>query len=92
MSLSTEARISKLERAVDRLERIIQSMTPRKETWVGPTVITNLTAWDGEGMRRARRNGSVKYRRNPKTNGYQYLASSIPERLLKITGIVIAEV
>jgi hypothetical protein len=83
MSLSTEERISRLERTVDRIERMLKNMTPKKEAWVGPTVITNLTGWDGEGMRRARRNGSVKYRRNPKTNGYQYLASSIPERLLK---------
>jgi hypothetical protein len=81
--LTLEERISHLERTVDRIERTLKNMTPKKETWVGPTVITNLTGWDGEAMRRARRNGSIKYRRNPKTNGYQYLASSIPERLLK---------
>jgi hypothetical protein len=81
MSLSTEERIYQLERTVDRIERMLKEMqnqmVPKKEQWVGPTVITGLTGWSSNGMARARRNGSVKYRRNPMTNGYQYLASSI---------------
>lgn len=73
-----------LEARIDRLERLIKSMAPKKEQWVGPTVITGMTGWDKRDMERARRNGSVKYRRNPMTNGYQYLVSSVPEHLVKI--------
>jgi hypothetical protein len=82
-----EERISQLEKAVDRIERTLKQMqnemVPKKEQWVGPTVITGLTGWNSDSMARARRNGSVRYRRNPMTNGYQYLISSIPEHLLK---------
>lgn len=51
-------------------------MQPKKEEWVGPTVITKKTGWSAEEMRRARRNGSVKYKKSS-TGGYKYLLSSI---------------
>jgi hypothetical protein len=85
--LTLEERVSQLERSVDRIERMLKQMqnqmVPKKEQWVGPTVITGLTGWKSHDMVRARHNGSVKYRRNPMTRGYQYLVSSIPEHLLK---------
>jgi hypothetical protein len=65
-----------LEMRIDRLERLIKQMQPKKEQWVGPTVITAQTGWDSEGMRRARRNGSIVYRRK-KSGGYEYLPSTI---------------
>jgi hypothetical protein len=65
-----------LEGRVIRLEKIIEAMIPKAEQWVGPTIITKMTGWDCEGMRRARRNGSVKYKRSP-TGGYRYLLSSV---------------
>jgi hypothetical protein len=65
-----------LEERVIRLEKVISEMVPKKEEWVGPTVITQKTGWSAEDMRRARRNGSVKYKRSS-TGGYRYLLSSI---------------
>lgn len=67
--------IEVLTQKVERLERIIDNLVPKNEQWVGPTVITKATGWNNEGMRRARRNGSVKYKR--KGGGYVYLLSSI---------------
>lgn len=65
-----------LEQRVERLERVITQLQPKKEEWVGPTVITKKTGWDAEDMRRARRNGSIKYKKSS-TGGYKYLLSSI---------------
>lgn len=64
---------------VERLERVIETLQPKKDEWVGATVITKRTGWNNEDLRRARRNGSVKYR--IKSEGtkrtYRYLLSSI---------------
>jgi hypothetical protein len=65
-----------LEMRVERLEKQLAQMQPKKEQWVGPTVITSITGWNKEEMRKARRNGSVTYRRK-KTGGYEYLPSSV---------------
>jgi hypothetical protein len=65
-----------LEMRVERLERVISEMVPKKEEWVGPTVITRKTGWNKRDMERARRNGSIKYKR-VSTGGYRYLLSSI---------------
>lgn len=51
-------------------------MQPKKEEWVGPTVITSKTGWGKEDMRKARRNGSIRYKRSS-TGGYKYLLGSI---------------
>jgi hypothetical protein len=65
-----------LEERVIRLEKQVSQMVPKKEEWVGPTVITQKTGWSAEDMRRARRNGSIRYKRSS-TGGYRYLISSI---------------
>jgi hypothetical protein len=65
-----------LEMRVERLERVISEMVPKKEEWVGPTVITRKTGWNKRDMERARRNGSIKYKRSS-SGGYRYLLSSI---------------
>jgi hypothetical protein len=65
-----------LEQRVERIERMLKEWQPKKEQWVGPTVITAMTGWSSEDMRRARRNGSITYRRK-KSGGYEYLASTI---------------
>lgn len=70
--MSTEELIQRVE----RLERVVATLAPKKDEWVGPTVITKKTGWNKEDMRRARRNGSVKYKRSS-TGGYKYLLSSI---------------
>ena len=48
---------------------------PAKETWVGVSVITDLTGWEGrEKLRWARENGLVKFDREK-----GYLLESIPD-------------
>ena len=48
---------------------------PAKQTWVGVSVITDLTGWEGrEKLRWARENGLVKFDRDK-----GYLLESIPE-------------
>lgn len=61
---------------VERLEKLVDTLQPKKEQWVGPTVITKKTGWLSEDMRKARRNGSIKYRRSS-SGGWEYLVSSI---------------
>lgn len=70
--MSTEELIQRVE----RLEKVVATMQPKREEWVGPTVITAKTGWSSEDMRRARRNGSVRFKRSS-TGGYKYLLSSI---------------
>lgn len=70
-----------LEARVERLEKMIGQLQPKQEQWVGATVITSLTGWNNEDMRRARRNGSVKYKR--KGASYAYLLQSIPSHFIK---------
>jgi hypothetical protein len=71
-----------LEERVARIEKQMGLLAPKQEQWVGPTVITEATGWNSEQMRKARRNGSVKFRRSA-TGGYKYLLSSIPDHLIK---------
>jgi hypothetical protein len=73
-------KISEQEKRITRLEKLITSMQPKQEQWVGATVITGLTGWNREQMRKARRNGSVKYKR--KGDSYVYLIQSIPEHFI----------
>jgi hypothetical protein len=68
-----------LEQRVERIERMLKEWQPKKEQWVGATVITGMTGWGKEDMRRARRNGSIVYRRK-KSGGYEYLASTIVQK------------
>lgn len=58
------------------------------EQWVGATVVTDATDWNSEDLRKARRNGAVKFKvvaKSPtgKKTTYRYLLSSIPEMYLK---------
>jgi hypothetical protein len=68
-----------LEMRVERLEKLVSTMVPKNEQWVSASVITNNTWWDKEDLRRARRNGSIKWKikRHGEKNSYIYLLSSI---------------
>jgi hypothetical protein len=49
------------------------------DEWVGATVITKKTGWGSEDLRKARRNGSIKYKvkKEGSKRTYKYLLSSI---------------
>ena len=53
----------------------------RKETWVGPSWVTDLTGWNPEKMRQARDQNIVEYKRSP-GGGYLYKLESIPEQFI----------
>lgn len=54
-----------LER-LDRIERKLSMLMQekKKETWVKAPVITGMTGWDGNKMRRARENGYIKFKKD----------------------------
>jgi hypothetical protein len=54
----------------------------RKETWVGPSWVTDLTGWTPEKMRQARINKIIDFKRS-ETGGYLYKLESIPEIFIK---------
>jgi hypothetical protein len=53
----------------------------RKETWVGPGWVTDLTGWNNEKMRQARINKIIEFKRSA-TGGYLYKLESIPEQFI----------
>jgi len=56
--------------------------TQRKETWVGPGWVTDLTGWDSEKMRQARDGKIIEYKRS-EGGGWLYKLESIPEIFIK---------
>lgn len=53
----------------------------RKETWVGPGWVTDLTGWNNEKMRQAREGNLIEFKRSS-TGGYLYKLESIPEQFI----------
>lgn len=77
--ITVEQRLDTIEKKIDRLLRERrQNSTP---TWVKVGLITKLTGWDHEGMRKARENGLVRFRKS--NGGFLYHMESIPEQFLK---------
>lgn len=54
----------------------------RKETWVSPKWITDLTQWSREDLRQARKQGIIEYKESP-GGGWLYKLESIPEVFIK---------
>lgn len=54
----------------------------RKETWVGPSWITELTGWDFRKLDMARKQNIIEFKKNDK-GGYLYKLESIPEIFIK---------
>ena len=57
--------LTRLTRIERMLRQLVASKTESvsKTKWVNATVITRLTGWDSEQMRRARRGGTIKWKR-----------------------------
>lgn len=66
-----------------KLNLLLQERNNQKKTWVGSSVITEMTGWDFEGMRKARRNNIIQTRGEGKK--IQYLLESLPEVFIKNT-------
>lgn len=67
----------KLERIDSKLTALLNK--PKKQTWIGVSVVSEITGWKGrEKMRWARENGLIVF---DKERGY--LLESIPEIFIK---------
>ena len=64
-----------LKRIDSKLSHLMTKPEKKKETWVKSPLITSLTGWDKEGMRRARVNGYIQWRKDE--NGFWYLLESL---------------
>jgi hypothetical protein len=58
------------------------AVAQKKETWVGPGWVTDLTGWSPEKMRQARNSKIIEYKESP-GGGYLYKLESIPEQFIK---------
>ena len=74
--------LKKLEKKIDGIQRATK--VPHKKTWVNPSVITELTGWDGKSgkLRWAKRNHLVEAR-TTETGTVEYLLESINPAFLK---------
>lgn len=75
--MSTEERLEIIEQQNREILSLLKNKD--KDEWVGATVITSKTGWKSEDLRKARRNGSIKYKlkKDGRKRTYKYLLSSI---------------
>jgi hypothetical protein len=74
-----------IEDRIVRLEKLISQLAPKKDEWVYASVITDLTGWSNEDLRKARRNGSVRFKivaKGERKTTYKYLLGSIPSHFI----------
>ena len=78
MSLDPE-----LKRAFEKLHRELKAIaaSQKKETWVSPGFVTDLTGWNSEKLRQARVQKIVECKRSA-GNGWLYKLESIPEQFI----------
>lgn len=71
------------KREFERLNKKLNELAAgqRKETWVSPGWITDLTGWDCEKLRQARNQKIVEYKRS-EGGGWLYKLESIPDRFI----------
>ncbi|MDI3319963.1 hypothetical protein [Pinibacter soli] len=73
---------------LDRIERKLsmqnqQQAKAKTVTWVKAHIITTLTGWDNQAMRRARQQNLINYRRLDEVNGYEYELESLNSIFIK---------
>ena len=64
-----------LKRIDSKLTHIINKPVKQPETWVKSTVIIELTQWNAEKMRSARKHGYITWKKNE--TGFWYLLESL---------------
>jgi hypothetical protein len=71
-----------IKREFDRLnKKLNQLAATKKETWVSPGWITDITGWNNEKLRQAREQKLIEFKRS-NGGGWLYKLESIPERLI----------
>lgn len=73
-----------LKTELDRINKKLNALAAgqRKETWVPPGFITDLTGWDKEKLRQVREQKIVEFKRSV-GGGWLYKLESIPEIFIK---------
>jgi hypothetical protein len=70
-----------LDRINQKLTTILQAFNkPKQPSWVRASVITRLTGWNNEGMRKARDYGYIRYKEE---DGFWYDLDSLHPLHLK---------
>jgi len=74
---------AEIKQQFDRINKKLNDLlaTAKKETWVGPGWITDLTGWDFRKMDQARKQKIIEFKESP-GGGYLYKLESIPEQFL----------
>lgn len=72
--------LESIDQRLSRIEKLIRNSQPKKQTWVKVSIITALTNWSKEDMRKARENGLVKFK--VEDGSFKYLLESIPDNFL----------
>lgn len=69
-----------IKREFDKLNRAIKELVAdrKRETWITPNWVLDVTGWDRLKLRQAREQGIVEYRK-VKGKEYEYKLESIPE-------------
>jgi hypothetical protein len=72
-----------LKQQFDLINRKLNQLAAgqRKETWVSPGFITDLTGWDKEKLRQVREQDIIEFKKSP-GGGWLYKLESIPDRFL----------
>ena len=72
-----------IKREFERLNKKLNDLAAqqRKETWVGPGWITDLTGWDREKLRQARNQKIIEYKESP-GGGWLYKLESVPQQFI----------
>jgi hypothetical protein len=71
-----------LEATLARIEKKLDAILKTKECWVSAHKVTELTGWNNQSMRRARVNGTIKYKQDAQGR-YRYDITSLAPALLK---------
>jgi hypothetical protein len=73
-----------LKLELERINKKLNALAAgqRKETWVGPGWVTDITGWNYEKMRQAREGKIIEFKRSD-GGGYLYKLESIPEIFIK---------
>lgn len=75
------SQLEAIKKQNEAILRRLDNLARKSAKWVRASVITDLTGWDGQGMRRARENGSIEFEK--RADGYWYDLNSLHPYLIK---------
>lgn len=75
---------AEIKKEFDKLHRVIKELVAdrKKETWITPNWVFEVTGWTKLKLRQAREQGIIEFRK-VKGNEYEYKLESIPDIFIK---------